>query len=69
MGERENDQARRFVNLIDEFYDRNVKLVASAASQPEDLYSGERLAFEFKRTASRLREMQTVDYLGQKHLA
>ena len=69
MSDRENDQARRFVNLIDEFYDRNVKLVASAATAPEDLYEGERLAFEFKRTASRLREMQAIEYLGLKHLA
>lgn len=69
MSDRENDQARRFVNLIDEFYDRNVKLVASAAAAPEGLYQGERLAFEFSRTVSRLREMQTLDYLSHKHLA
>ncbi len=68
MGERENDQARRFVTMIDEFYDRNVKLVVAAAAPPDALYSGERLAFEFTRTASRLQEMQTVDYLARKHL-
>ena len=68
MGERENDQARRFVTMIDEFYDRSVNLVASAVVEPEQLYSGKRLAFEFTRTASRLREMRTVDYLSRKHL-
>ncbi len=68
MGERDNDRARRFVNLVDEFYDRNVKMVISAEALPEQLYTGERLAFEFTRTASRLREMQTVEYLGRKHL-
>jgi cell division protein ZapE len=69
MSERENDQARRFVTMIDEFYDRNVKLVVSAAAEPEELYTGERLVFEFTRTASRLREMRTVDYLSRKHLS
>ena len=68
MSERDNDQARRFVTMIDEFYDRNVKLVASAAAEPEMLYTGESLVFEFTRTASRLREMRTVDYLSRKHL-
>jgi len=61
------DVARRFINMIDEFYDRKVKLVVTAAALPEDLYEGTRLSFEFERTASRLREMQSVDYLASKH--
>jgi cell division protein ZapE len=64
-----NDPARRFIALVDEFYDRNVKLVLSAAAAPEGLYRGERLAFEFERTRSRLAEMQTHEYLARPHLA
>lgn len=63
-----NDAARRFINLIDELYDRNVKLMTSAAAAPEQLYSGRRLVQPFKRTASRLREMQSHDYLARPHL-
>ena len=63
-----NDEARRLVNLIDEFYDRGVNLVASAQAEPEKLYTGQRLSFEFVRAASRLREMQTHDYLARCHL-
>ena len=63
-----NDPARRFIALVDEFYDRNVKLVVSAAAAPEALYRGERLAFEFERTRSRLVEMQTREYLARAHL-
>lgn len=63
------DQARRFVALVDEFYDRNVKLIVSAAAAPADLYRGLRLRFEFERTASRLVEMQSADYLALPHLA
>ncbi len=63
-----NDEARRLVNLIDELYDRNVNLIVSAATEPEGLYIGERLAFEFERAVSRLREMRTRDYLSREHL-
>jgi cell division protein ZapE len=63
-----DDAARRFVTLVDEFYDRGVKLVVgAAASAPGDLYRGERLAFEFRRAASRLHEMQGRDYLARPH--
>jgi cell division protein ZapE len=59
--------ARRFIMAIDEFYDRGVKLVVSAAAAPDALYHGERLTFEFARAASRLIEMQTQDYLAGAH--
>lgn len=67
MGAARDDRTRRFIFLIDEFYDRRVKLIISAASVPDKLYMGERLAFEFQRTMSRLTEMQTTDYLGSEH--
>jgi cell division protein ZapE len=63
---RENE-ARRFIALVDEFYDRAVKLVLSAAAAPEALYRGERLSFEFERTRSRLAEMQSHEYLARPH--
>ena len=62
-----DDAARRFISLVDEFYDRGVKLVISAAAPPAELYRGERLAFEFQRTTSRLTEMQSEDYLSKSH--
>ena len=63
-----NDQAKRFMTLIDEFYDRNVKIIISAATEPEQLYSGQLHADTFKRTASRLVEMRTHEYLSRQHL-
>jgi cell division protein ZapE len=62
-----DDQARRFINLVDEFYDRNVKLIISAQMPLEGIYSGGGLEFEFERTTSRLLEMQSHDYLAQPH--
>jgi cell division protein ZapE len=64
-----DDMARRFINLVDEFYDRRVKLVISAAVDMRELYQGEGLAFEFQRTLSRLLEMQSREYLACQHLA
>ena len=61
------DAARRFINLVDEFYDRNVKLIATAVQAPEALYYGSRLRFEFDRTVSRLQEMRTEEYLKAEH--
>ena len=63
------DQARRFISLVDEFYDRRVKLIVSAAAGPRELYAGNRLGFEFERTTSRLIEMQSEAYLREAHLA
>ncbi len=67
FGPAREDAARRFIGLIDELYDRNVKLVLSAEGDIGDLYRGERLRAEFERTASRLREMQSLDYLARSH--
>lgn len=66
---RREDAARRFIALVDEFYERNVKLVLSAAVPVTELYAGERLRFEFERTASRLIEMRSEDYLARTHKA
>ncbi|MBA1149451.1 AFG1 family ATPase [Ectothiorhodospiraceae bacterium WFHF3C12] len=63
---REN-QARRFIALVDEFYDRGVNLIISAEAQPDALYEGKRLTFEFQRTVSRLQEMQSQEYLAMPH--
>jgi cell division protein ZapE len=56
-------EARRFIALVDEFYERHVKLVVSAAVPLYDIYQGERLKFEFQRCLSRLQEMQSEEYL------
>jgi cell division protein ZapE len=69
LTERHEDAARRFIALVDEFYDRNVKLVISAAASIADLYAGVRHRFEFERTRSRLLEMQSSAYLARVHKA
>jgi cell division protein ZapE len=63
------DEVKRFINLIDTLYDERVKLVASSAAEPADLFSGGDgfEAFEFARTASRLVEMRSTDYLALAH--
>ena len=67
MGQSKDDMARRFINLVDEFYDRNVKLIVSAEVPLKDLYAGGRLDFEFQRTLSRLLEMQSHEFLARPH--
>ncbi len=67
MSVENDDIARRFINLVDEFYDRNVKLVLSAEVSLDRLYVGGRLDFEFERTQSRLLEMQSHAYLARAH--
>ena len=67
MREEDADAARRFVVMVDEFYDRGVKLLASAAAPVEALYTGRRLHAEFQRATSRLIEMRTHDYLARPH--
>jgi len=67
LGPALDDATRRFIYLVDSFYDRNVKLIVSAARPALTLYQGERLAFDFQRTISRLQEMQSKEYLGKEH--
>ncbi|TRX76260.1 cell division protein ZapE [Pseudomonas mangiferae] len=67
MNASKDDMARRFINLVDEFYDRNVKLILSAEVELKDLYAGGRLEFEFQRTLSRLLEMQSHEFLSRPH--
>ena len=69
LDENSDNEARRFVTLVGEFYDHKVKLILSAEAPLADLYAGRRLQFEFGRTRSRLQEMQTHDYLAAAHLA
>ena len=59
--------ARRFVSLVDEFYDRNVKVLFSAAASVDALYRGSMLASEFERAKSRIVEMQSDAYLQRMH--
>lgn len=62
------DQARRFLALVDEFYERRVKLVVSAETTLFEIYQGTRLKFEYQRCLSRLQEMQSEEYLKLPHL-
>jgi cell division protein ZapE len=67
FGVAHENQARRFIALVDEFYDRRVKLILSAEAPAADLYAGEKLRHDFDRTRSRLEEMQSHDYLATAH--
>ena len=67
MGPENRDQAARFMVLIDAFYEHKVKLLATADAEPQNLYAAGDGAFEFERTASRLIEMQSADYLAEGH--
>ncbi len=69
LTDRHRNEVRRFILLVDTLYDRSVKLIASAAAVPDRLYeeSGTAEAFEFRRTASRLFEMGSKEYLSRAH--
>ena len=67
MGPENRNEAARFVTLIDALYEHRVKLFATAAAEPDDLYLAGDGAFEFERTASRLMEMQSADYMAKGH--
>jgi len=67
MGPENRNEAARFVTLIDALYEHKVKLLAAADAEPQDLYIAGDGAFEFKRTASRLIEMQSAEYLAEGH--
>ncbi|MFR9719759.1 cell division protein ZapE [Aeromonas diversa] len=68
MGAGSDDAARRFIAMVDEFYERHVKLIISAAVPMDDLYGQGALNFEFARCLSRLQEMQSHEYLAREHL-
>lgn len=67
MPESRNDPALRFIHLVDNLYDRNVNLVMSADADPAHLYTGRRHAGAYRRTRSRLEEMQSQEYLARAH--
>jgi len=69
LGVEMEDQARRFVNLVDVCYDANLKVIISAEVPLLELYSGGQLDFVFRRTLSRLQEMQSYEYLARGHVA
>ena len=69
LGVETENQTRRFISLVDEFYDRAVKLIVAADRPITELYRGSKLTFEFERTQSRLIEMQSQEYLARQHRA
>lgn len=69
LGRSNDDAARRFINMVDEFYDSGVKLIISAEVSIEQIYTEGRLEFEIQRTQSRLLEMQSHEYLVREHRA
>lgn len=68
LSQDKEDEARRFIALIDEFYERHVKLIVSAQASLLEIYQGDALVFEFQRCLSRLQEMQSEAYLRTTHL-
>lgn len=66
MGPENRNEAKRFVTLVDALYETRTKLIISAAVEPQDLYPKGDGSFEFERTISRLIEMRSEDYLGQR---
>ncbi|WP_226066938.1 cell division protein ZapE [Dickeya zeae] len=68
MAVKDENAARRFLALVDEFYERRVKLIISAQAPMFEIYQGEHLKFEYQRCLSRLQEMQSEEYLRQPHL-
>jgi cell division protein ZapE len=68
LGPENRNEAARFVALIDALYEAKIKLVASAAAEPEALYPEGDGAFEFERTSSRLHEMRSTDYLAEERV-
>lgn len=69
LDSKQENAARRFLALVDEFYERKVKLIINAQVPMESLYQGNLLAFEYQRCLSRLQEMQSEEYLKIPHLA
>ena len=68
MGPEMRNEAKRFVTLIDALYETRTKLIMSADVEPADLYTDGTGAFEFERTASRLIEMRSTDYLAERRI-
>ncbi|MBE9396546.1 AFG1 family ATPase [Pontibacterium sp. N1Y112] len=69
LGRSNDDSARRFINMVDEFYDSGVKLILTAEKPIHEIYTEGRLEFEIERTQSRLLEMQSHEYLARAHRA
>jgi len=67
LSEAKDDVVQRFIHLIDALYDHNVKTIISAATKPAEIYTGQRHAFTFQRTISRLQEMASEEYLTKAH--
>lgn len=67
LDDKQTNAVRRFIALVDEFYDRNVNLMLGADVALDSLYGGKKLAFAFERTSSRLTEMQSQQYLSRPH--
>ncbi len=69
MDQSNENAARRFIALIDEFYERKIKLIINAEVPMAQIYQGQQLQFEYQRCLSRLQEMQSEEYLKMPHLA